>query len=62
MLPTYRKALANILVNEMVWFHAMRKDPVFLSVKTTVSGLTTTTTRKRGNLPSINASFCSTES
>ena len=39
MLPTYRKALANIFVNEMLWFHAMRKDPVFLSVKTTVSDL-----------------------
>ena len=39
MLPTYRKALANILVNEMLCFHAMRKDPVFLSVKTTVSVL-----------------------
>ena len=39
MLPTYRKALANILVNEMLWFHAMRKDPVFLSVRTTVFDL-----------------------
>ena len=24
---------------EMLWFHAMRKDPVFLAVKTTVSDL-----------------------
>ena len=39
MLPAYRKALANIFVNEMLWFHAMRKDPVFLTVKTTVSDL-----------------------
>ena len=39
MLPTYRKALANIFVNEMLWFHVMRKDPIFLSVKTTVSDL-----------------------
>ena len=30
---------ANIFVNEMLWFHAMRKDPVFLSVKTTVTDL-----------------------
>ena len=37
MLPTHRKALANIFVNEMLWFYAMRKDPVFLSVKTTHS-------------------------
>ena len=35
----YRKALANIFVNEMLWFHAMRKDSVFLSVKNTVSDL-----------------------
>ena len=39
MLPIYRQASANIFVNEMLWFHAMRKDPVFLSVKTTVSDL-----------------------
>ena len=39
MLPAYRKALANSFVNEMLWFHAMRKDPIFLSVKTTVSDL-----------------------
>ena len=39
MLPGYRKALANIFVNEMLWFHAMRKDPIFLTVKTTVSDL-----------------------
>ena len=39
MLPTYRKALGNIFFNEMLWFRAMRKDPVFLSVKTTVSDL-----------------------
>ena len=34
-------ALANIFVNEMLWFHAMRKGPVFLSVKSTVSDLKT---------------------
>ena len=39
MLPTYRKAFANIFVTEMLWFHAMRKDPVYLSVKNTVSDL-----------------------
>ena len=39
MLPIYRKALANIFVNEMLWFHVMRKDPIFLSVNTTVSDL-----------------------
>ena len=36
MLPVHRKAYANIFVNEMLWFHATRKDPTFLSVKTTV--------------------------
>ena len=39
MLPTYRKALVHVFVNEMLWFHAMRNDHVFLSVKTTVSDL-----------------------
>ena len=39
MLPTYRKALPNIFVHEMLWFHAMRKDTFFLFVKTTVSDL-----------------------
>ena len=39
MLPTYRKALANIFVNEMLWFHPIRKDLVFLSLTTTVSDL-----------------------
>ena len=39
MLPAYRKALANIFVTEMLWFHAMRKDPNFVSLKTTVSDL-----------------------
>ena len=39
MLPAYRKALATIFVNEMLWFHAMRKDPIFLSVKSQVSDL-----------------------
>ena len=39
MLQAYRKALANSFVNEMLWFHAMRKNSIFLSVKTTVSDL-----------------------
>ena len=26
MLPTYRKALVNVFVNELLWFHAMRND------------------------------------
>ena len=39
MLPAFRKVLSNIFVNEMLWFHATRKDPSFLSVKTTVSDL-----------------------
>ena len=33
MLPTYRKALVNIFVDGMLWFHAMKKDRIYLSVK-----------------------------
>ena len=39
MLPAQRKELANIFVNEKLWFHAMRNDPISLSMKTTVSDL-----------------------
>ena len=39
MLPTYRKTLANIFINEMLWFHTIRKDRIYLSVKNTVSDL-----------------------
>ena len=39
MLPTYRKALVNVFVDEMLWFHAMKKDRIYLSVKTKVSDL-----------------------
>ena len=39
MLAAHRKRLANIFITEMLWFHAMRKDPIFLSMKTTVSDL-----------------------
>ena len=39
MLPIYRKALANVFVNEILWFEAMKKDPFYLSVKNTVSDL-----------------------
>ena len=39
MLPAHGKGLANSFVTEMLWFHAMRKDPIFLSMKTTVSDL-----------------------
>ena len=34
-----KRAYNNIFVNELLWFHATRKDPSFLSVKTTVSDL-----------------------
>ena len=33
MLPTYRKAVANIFVNEILWFHFIWKVSIFLSVK-----------------------------
>ena len=39
MLPIYRKALANVFVNEILWFEAMKKDRIYLSVKITVSDL-----------------------
>lgn len=39
MLPSYRKALANVFVNEILWFEAMKKDHFYLSVKYTVSDL-----------------------
>ena len=39
MLLAQRKGLANSFVTEMYWFHVMRKDPIFLSMKTTVSDL-----------------------
>ena len=39
MLPTYRKALVNVFVDEMLWFYAMKKDRIYLSVKNTVSSL-----------------------
>ena len=39
MLPIYRKALANVFVNEILWFEDMKKDPFYLSVKNTVSDL-----------------------
>ena len=39
MLPTYRKALANIFVNEILWFSAMKKDSIYLSVKNTPADL-----------------------
>ena len=39
MLPTYRKKLANIFVNEILKVHTMRKDPIFLSANITVSDL-----------------------
>ena len=29
----------NVFVNEMLWFHAMKKDRIYLSVKNTVSDL-----------------------
>ena len=40
LLPTYRKALVYVIVNEILWFYAiMRKDRIYLSVKNTVSDL-----------------------
>lgn len=39
MLPTYRKVLANVFVNEILWFEAMKKDRTYLTVKKTVSDL-----------------------
>ena len=39
MLPTYRKALANVFVKEILWFEAMKKERIYLSVKNTVSDL-----------------------
>ena len=39
MLPTCRKALVHVFVNVLLWFHAMRKDHIYLSVKSTFSHL-----------------------
>ena len=34
MLPTYRKALANVFVDEILWVEAMKKDRIYLAMKT----------------------------
>ena len=39
MLPTYRRALVNVFVTVVLWFSAMRKDRICLSVKNTASAL-----------------------
>lgn len=39
MLPIYRKALANVFVDEILWFEAMKRDRIYLAMKNTVSDL-----------------------
>ena len=39
MLPAFRKAMADAFVNVILWFHAMQKEPIYLSIKKTVSNL-----------------------
>ena len=39
MLPTYRKALVNVFVKVILWFHAMRNDRIYLSVKNAACNL-----------------------
>ena len=34
MLPTYRKASANVFVDEILWFEVMKKDRIYLAIKT----------------------------
>ena len=39
MRSTYRKAVSNVFTDRMVWFHSMRKHPVYRAIKRTATNL-----------------------
>ncbi len=39
MKDIYRKAMVNSFVKKMLWFNALRKEPVYATIKNTVSAL-----------------------
>jgi hypothetical protein len=39
MKNTYRKAMVNSLGSKLVWFDAMKNDPIYKSIKKSVSRL-----------------------
>ena len=39
MLPIYRKVLTKLFVDKVLWFRAMKRDPIFKTVKRTASDL-----------------------
>lgn len=41
MKSTYRKAMINIFGSKLLWFDAMKKDPIFKTIKMTVNRLIT---------------------
>jgi hypothetical protein len=42
MKSTYRKAMMNIFGRKLVWFDAMKKDPIYKAIKKTVNQLIAT--------------------